>query len=127
MCPTCGRWGRTSSAPAGDTCSTPTPARWTRWQFERLTDEAVGSLSANPERAAESLRAGLGLWRGRPYADLIGVEGLQAEIRRLEELRFSAVEARIDADLALGRHQVVAGELVAWRRSIRCGSGSRRS
>ena len=82
-------------------------------QFERLTDEAVGSLSANPERAADSLRAGLGFWRGRPYADLIGVEGLQAEIRRLEEMRFSAVEARIDADLALGRHQVLAGELVA--------------
>ena len=89
------------------------PASVDAVEFQRLADEALASLSSNPERASESLRAGLGMWRGRPYADLIGVEGLQSEIRRLEELRFSAVEARIDADLALGRHQVVAGELVA--------------
>ena len=80
------------------------PATVDAVEFQRLTDEGTQSLSANPEAASEALRAGLGLWRGKPYADLLGVEGLQSEIRRLEELRLSAVESRIDADLALGRH-----------------------
>ena len=79
--------------------------------FERTTDEGRSSLSANPSRAADTLRAGLSLWRGRPYADLIDVPGLQDEIRRLEDLRGLAVEARIDADLAIGRHRAVIGEL----------------
>ncbi len=89
------------------------PAAVDAVEFEHLVDEATRSLSANPDRASETLRSGLGLWRGKPYADLLGVEGLQAEIRRLEELRLSAVEARIDADLAIGRHQVLSGELMA--------------
>ena len=89
------------------------PAAVDAFEFERLTDEATKSLSADPDGASEKLREGLALWRGKPYADLLGIEGLQSEIRRLEELRLSAVEARIDADLALGRHRVLAGELAA--------------
>lgn len=81
--------------------------------FEEIVDEARAALSVNPLAATERLRAGLALWRGRPYADLIDLPGLQAEIRRLERLREIAVEARIDADLALGRHTVVLGELEA--------------
>jgi len=89
------------------------PAAVDAFEFQRLTDEGTKSLSVDPDGASEKLREGLGLWRGKAYADLLGVEGLQSEIRRLEELRLSAVEARIDADLALGRHQVLAGELTA--------------
>ena len=82
-------------------------------RFERLTDDGTKALSANPDAASDTLRAGLALWRGKPYADLLSVEGLQSEIRRLEELRLSAVEARVDADLAVGRHQALVGELTA--------------
>ena len=52
-------------------------------EFQRLVDEGTRAISANPENASEALRTGLALWRGKPYADLLGVEGLQAEIRRL--------------------------------------------
>ena len=47
--------------------------------------------------------------RGPPLAEFAFDSFAQEEIGRLEELRLAALEERIDADLALGRH----GELVA--------------
>jgi YVTN family beta-propeller protein len=61
--------------------------------------------------AAEALRAALGLWRGPVLADLADYAFTRPEAARLEELRLAALEARIDADLALGRHDALAGEL----------------
>lgn len=81
--------------------------------FEQAIDTAATSASTNPEQTAASLRTALAMWRGRPYADLIDLPGLQDEIRRLEELRLRAVELRIDADLSLGRHAQVVSELEA--------------
>jgi DNA-binding SARP family transcriptional activator len=57
------------------------------------------------------LSEGLRLWRGSPYADLDGEIVLRPEITRLEELRMVALGDRIDADLALGRHETLTGEL----------------
>ena len=61
--------------------------------------------------AAGTLRQALGLWRGQVLADLADYAFTQPEAARLEELRLAAVEARIDADLALGRHDAVTAEL----------------
>jgi DNA-binding SARP family transcriptional activator len=82
-------------------------------RFERLVEEARRSP---PELAARRLREALALWRGPPLADLAYEPFAQAEIRRLEELRLAAVELRIDADLALGRHTELIGELQALVR-----------
>ncbi len=72
-------------------------------RFERLVREGGEALARGAvRRAAERLRAGLALWRGRPFANL-GDEGvLLVEAERLEELHLRALEERIDADLALG-------------------------
>ena len=51
------------------------------------------------------------MWHGRALADVGGVEALALESARLEELRLAAVEGRIEADIALGRHARVIGEL----------------
>jgi DNA-binding SARP family transcriptional activator len=64
-------------------------------------------------QAAERLREALGLWRGDALADVAFVDVLQPYIRRLEEARLSALEARVDADLELGRHGELIGELEA--------------
>ena len=72
-----------------------------------------GRQRADPERAAEKLREALALWRGPPLADLAYEPFAQAEIARLEELRLAALEQRIDAELAIGRHAELAGELEA--------------
>ena len=84
-------------------------------RFERLGSEARSALEESPGRAA-SLREALELWHGEPYADLAHADALQPEIRRLNQLRLVAVEDRLEADLALGRHRSVVEELEALTR-----------
>src|SRR5438046_1669745 len=55
----------------------------------------------------------LELWRGPPLADFTFDSFAQAEIARLTELRMAALEERIEADLALGQHDILVGELEA--------------
>jgi DNA-binding SARP family transcriptional activator/DNA-binding beta-propeller fold protein YncE len=83
-------------------------------QFERLCK--VGRLALNSgaaEQAAEALTGALALWRGRPFEDIAYEPFAQIEIERLEERRLAALEGRIEADLALGRHADVVEELEA--------------
>jgi WD40 repeat protein/DNA-binding SARP family transcriptional activator len=83
-------------------------------RFVSLVERGRQALAAGDAgEAAGSLRAGLGLWRGPPLADLAYEEFAQAEIARLEELRLGAIEERVEADLALGRHEQLVGELRA--------------
>ena len=51
------------------------------------------------------------MWRGPALADVCEVEPLAREAARLEELRLAAVEGRIEADIQLGLHVKVIGEL----------------
>src|SRR5919201_1093184 len=82
------------------------------FEFVRLSEEGRAALAAgDAARAAETLRTALALWRGPPLADLAWEPFAQSEIVRLEELRLAALEDRIDADLALGRHGQLVSEL----------------
>jgi predicted ATPase/DNA-binding SARP family transcriptional activator len=78
-------------------------------RFEALVTEA--SEQPDPEARAARLRSALALWRGEPLIDLRYESFAQSEIARLEELRLSAVELRIDIDLAQGRPADVIPEL----------------
>src|SRR5207237_4712520 len=84
------------------------PERFDLARFERLVEEAQG---APAKQRAELLRAALSLWRGDPLEDLAFEEFAQEEIGLLSERRVAAVEARIDADLELGRGAEVVDEL----------------
>ena len=66
---------------------------------------------ADPEAASERLAAALALWRGPPLADLAYESFAQDEIARLVEARLVAIEDRIEADLALSRHDALIAEL----------------
>ncbi len=79
-------------------------------RFERFVDEAD---AGPPSVAASKLREALALWRGPALADLAFESFAQPAVARLEELRLGAIEKRIDADLALGRHAALVGELEA--------------
>ena len=68
---------------------------------------------AGAEERRALLQRALELWRGPALADFAFEQFAQAEIRRLEELRLVAHEERIEADLELGRHGDVVGELEA--------------
>ncbi|MGH2825084.1 MAG: AfsR/SARP family transcriptional regulator, partial [Thermoleophilaceae bacterium] len=82
-------------------------------RFEELVARARGQMEADPEGAAETLRRALRLWRGPPLSDLAYERFAQAEILRLEERRWAAFEARVEAELALGRHADLVSELEA--------------
>src|SRR5215210_3642813 len=82
-------------------------------QFEQAVAGATKLAETNPAEAAQRLRSALALWRGHPYADLTGSFPLELEARRLEELRHGAIEARIDAELALGHDVELVAELGA--------------
>ena len=76
--------------------------------FESLRHAARGR---NPIDAAGVLREALGLFRGRPLADFAYEAFAVAECARIEELRFQTLEDRVQADLELGRHTELVGEL----------------
>lgn len=83
-------------------------------RFERLVAEGRAALDRDdPGGGADTLRGALGLWRGRVLEDLGVPRFAEAEAARLDELRLTAGQARIDADLALGRHRELVGELEA--------------
>ena len=81
-------------------------------RFAALAAEGRGALGSGDERAARQLLCeGLALWRGPPLADFAYDGFAQAAIARLDEERLAAVEDRVEADLALGEHAALVGEL----------------
>jgi WD40 repeat protein/DNA-binding SARP family transcriptional activator len=100
-----------ATTPAGY-CVRVRPGELDAEQFASLVDEGRRALGAGQaEAAATLLREALALWRGPALADLTFAPFAQAEIARLEEQRLGALEHRLDADLAAGRHLDVVGEL----------------
>jgi DNA-binding SARP family transcriptional activator len=76
-------------------------------RFEWLTEKARGQ---EPAVAAQTLRDALALWRGAPLADL-DTSLARVERAQIEELGAAAIEERVEADLALGRHHNLVPEL----------------
>jgi predicted ATPase/DNA-binding SARP family transcriptional activator len=83
-------------------------------RFERLAAEGHAHLVAGRYReAVAALRGALALWRGPALVDFAGEPFAVANATRLEELRLGALEGRIAAELALGEHARLVGELEA--------------
>ena len=81
-------------------------------RFEALVKDGRQTLDqGEPAQASEVLRQALTLWRGPPLADFVSEPFAGAEISRLEEERLTALETRVEADLAAGRHADVVAEL----------------
>src|SRR5215213_4570621 len=77
-------------------------------RFERCVRSAA---TLPPGAALEALDGGLALWRGTPFGDLSDAEWAVAEIRRLEDLKLQAEEARARALVELGRPLEAVPEL----------------
>ncbi|WP_345388446.1 BTAD domain-containing putative transcriptional regulator [Nonomuraea salmonea] len=81
-------------------------------RFERLSDQGRRELEAGDmNAAAETLSHALRLWRGPALVDVGHGPVLRAEVLRLEEINRNTLERRIEADLYLGRHHELLGEL----------------
>lgn len=82
-------------------------------RFEELVATARVQLDGAPRRAADRLREALDLWRGPVLADLADEQFVRPEARRLEGLRRTATELRLEADLACGQGRELVPELEA--------------
>lgn len=100
--------------------------------FEQLAASGHQDLAQGlAAEAARLLREALALWRGPAYADAADRDPVHLEARRLDGLRLVAIEERVEADLAGGRHTVLADELESlvtehplrerlWAQLMRC-------
>jgi len=90
------------------------PERVDAIRFERLCRDGHAALTAGQHaQAAATLHEALALWHGPALAEFGGEPFAAANATRLEELRLGAVEDRIAAELALGGHAGLVGELEA--------------
>ena len=81
-------------------------------RFQRLVADARASTTqGQTERAASLLRDALALWRGPPLCDVASETLRRLHLPRLEDQRLGALEARSDAELGLGLHAELTGEL----------------
>ena len=81
-------------------------------RFERLVTAGRRALDGgDPAGAVLQLRAALDLWRGPPLADVADRSFAQAEIARLGGLKLEAQELCVDAELSVGHHREIVGEL----------------
>lgn len=94
-------------------------------RFESLVADARVILATDATRSESLLDEALDLWRGHPFEDAASAgDQLRPEVTRLEELRLQAIEYRIEAALALGRHEAVVGDIEAhlvdhpWRERL---------
>ncbi|WP_344590270.1 AfsR/SARP family transcriptional regulator [Actinomadura vinacea] len=79
--------------------------------FAARADKAGRARAAgDPARARELYGQALDLWDGAPLPGLPGPY-LQARRLRLAERRLAVLQARLEADLELGRHAEIVGEL----------------
>ena len=93
----------------GDRLETRAPGYLLRVEQGELDSDRFEQAVARSEPA--ELQSALALWRGSPLAEFAYERFAQHEIARLEELRLVALESRIDADLAQGRHLAAIPEL----------------
>ena len=83
-------------------------------RFDQLVADGRAALQTNDAVAAASLlREAIGLWRGPALPEFADEEFARPVITRLEQARLAATEDRIEAELMLGRHSELAGELDA--------------
>jgi DNA-binding SARP family transcriptional activator len=86
-------------------------------RFRRLASEGRGALGGEATTALRLLHEALSLWRGPVLADVVATGAAWPELVGIDEERIAALEVRIEAELVLGRHLELIGELEALVRS----------
>ena len=79
-------------------------------RFENLAAAGRAQLRDDPAAAGQTLRQALALWRGPALADVADTDFGQAAVARLDELRLTAIEQRVDADLRTGNTASLVAE-----------------
>ena len=98
----------------GDRIVTRSPGYMLQVEAGELDSERLEQAVAGGD--LDHLTDALALWRGPPLSQLAYEPFAEYEIARLEELHRTAIEARIDAELARGRYASIIPELEALVR-----------
>ena len=86
-------------------------------RFGRLRAEARDARDrGDPLRARQLLAEAMALWRGDPFRELEDLDWARADIEQLHVDRLDVSEERWEAELALGRHTQITGELGTFVR-----------
>ncbi|RCV47795.1 AfsR/SARP family transcriptional regulator, partial [Marinitenerispora sediminis] len=81
------------------------PGQVDLWEFEALVERGRAARAAgDPREAVRALETALALWTGPALADVADLDGVRSVLVRLAELRRTAAEDRLAAQLDLGRH-----------------------
>jgi SARP family transcriptional regulator, regulator of embCAB operon len=81
--------------------------------YAELVRDGRAALGKDDVRASRLLGQALTMWNGAALSDVTAGPILRTHLAGLEENRISVQEQRIDADLRLGRHHDLLGELSA--------------
>lgn len=85
-----------------------------RYRFEDLVEQGRRARAAgDPAAASAALSEALALWQGPALAGVEAGPVIARQLAWLQELRMDALQTRIEADLELGRHRALVGELKA--------------
>ena len=104
--------GRIVGGPSGLAVALRAPEEFDLAEVQRLWSQARSASEAGEsERVAALLVRALSLWRGDPLTDVPSDALARRELGRLTELRLQLTEARVDADMRLGRHSGLVTEL----------------
>jgi serine/threonine protein kinase/WD40 repeat protein/DNA-binding winged helix-turn-helix (wHTH) protein len=91
------------------------PVQVEHLRFSILRERARQARDAqDPGTARAQLAEALMLWRGEPFRELEDLDWAIPEIERLRADHLEVIEERWEADLALGRHTQITGELAAF-------------
>ncbi|RLK58121.1 AfsR/SARP family transcriptional regulator [Actinokineospora cianjurensis] len=98
-------------------CLEPTQIDYERFR-QRASLGADALAGGDVARAAALLHSALSLWRGPALADVRVGRLLETHVTTMEQERLSVLEQRVDADLRLGRHLGMLGELAGLTREL---------
>ena len=82
-------------------------------RFEHAAARGAAALQHDPAETSRVLTAALAEWRGEALEEFAYEDFARPEVMRLTELRLTALEDRISADLELGAAGALVGELEA--------------
>jgi DNA-binding SARP family transcriptional activator/ABC-type glycerol-3-phosphate transport system substrate-binding protein len=80
-------------------------------RFDALVEQGRDRLETDPDATWALVGDALDLWRGVPLSDVEANDEVDVYVQRLGEARLRAIELRMSAGLALGRHAELVAEL----------------
>ena len=81
------------------------------YRFEALVAAGRQLMVTDPAKASSVLAEALAAWSGEAFGEFAGEDFVAAEVARLEESRLTAIEMRLEAEIAVGNGEALIPEI----------------